>query len=213
TFGGPLVKDRMFFFTSFEQRRRQESGFFTSDVIGNLTASTGIDQIIVPIPTGGNFIVNPAARYFDRITAAQAAYINSTIATGLVLVQNPATFQQGISALCIARTYAFFASSGGNTGLFGSNPLFSPNDGSNCPAISPILPSANPVGPRFILSGMPVPLTRNADGELIAFRPLAQLRRIFPISEATTFTSARLDHQINDDHRISMRFGYNPSRI
>src|SRR5690606_20003837 len=159
TFGGPLVKDRMFFFTSFEQRRRQESGFFTSDVIGDLTASTGIDQIIIPIPTGGNFIVSPSARNFDRITAAQAAYINSTIATGLVLVQNPATFQQGISALCIARTYAFFASSGGNTGLFGANPLFSPNDGSNCPAISPILPSANPVGPRFLLSGMPVPLT------------------------------------------------------
>jgi hypothetical protein len=48
---------------------------------------------------------------------------------------------------------------------------------------------------------------------LIAFRPLAQLRRIFPISEATTFSSARLDHQIDENHRMSMRFGYNPSTI
>src|SRR5690349_11268676 len=34
TFGGPFDKDRTFFFFAFEQRRRNESGFFTSDQIG-----------------------------------------------------------------------------------------------------------------------------------------------------------------------------------
>ncbi len=32
TLGGPLDRDRTFFFFAFEQRRRNESGFFTSDV-------------------------------------------------------------------------------------------------------------------------------------------------------------------------------------
>ncbi|HEX8685499.1 MAG TPA: TonB-dependent receptor, partial [Pyrinomonadaceae bacterium] len=110
-------------------------------------------------------------------------------------------------AICAARAYAFLASSGGNTGLTGANPLTSPNDGSVCPAFSPILPSANTVGSRFLLSGAPVPVSQNA------FRPLLALNRVFPISEDTTFTSARLDHRINQANDLTLRFGYNPSDI
>ena len=71
----------------------------------------------------------------------------------------------------------------------------------------------NVIGPRFLLSGTPVPLTRNANGQFLAFRPLALLQRIFPISENTWFSSFRLDHKINDNNQLSFRFGYNPSRI
>jgi len=192
TFGGPLLRERTFFFGSFEQRRRQESGFFTSDVIGNATAS-----VTIPVIPG----VNPVARTFAGLTPAQAAYVNGLLAAGT----GP--------AVCVARTYAFFASSGTATALNGFNPLSSPNDGSLCPALSPILPSANPVGSRFLLSGTPVPLTRNARGELVAFRPLLQLRPIFPIAEATTYSSIRMDHRIVDGQQLSLRFGYNPSDI
>jgi hypothetical protein len=179
TFGGPLVRDRTFFFTSFEQRRRQESGFFTADIIGNMTESVTIGAPFLPI-----------SQTFTNLTPAQAAYIQSTLGT------NPS----------VAIAYAHLASIGGQTALNGASSLvnFLPNLG---------VPQGQVVGGRFVISGMPVPLTRNAEGELIAFRPLAQLRRIFPISEATTFSSARLDHQIDENHRMSMRFGYNPSTI
>ncbi len=73
TLGGPIVKDRTFFFTAFEQRRRQESGFFTSDVAGRLSGSATI-----PVIPG----VNPVARTFTNITPAQATFINNLVATG-----------------------------------------------------------------------------------------------------------------------------------
>ena len=191
TLGGPLDPERTFFFFAFEQRRRNESGFFTSNVAQGLTASATI-----PVIAG----LNPNARTFTNLTPAQAAFINTLVGSG-----NP-------TAICGARAYAFFASSGSSTALTGSNPLTSPNDGSLCPAISPILPGT--IGPRFILSGAPVPIsTTNAAGEFIAFRPLNSLRRIFPITDRTTFNSFRLDHLITQAHQFTFRFGYNPSEL
>lgn len=191
TLGGPLDRDRTFFFFAFEQRRRDESGFFTSNVAQGLTGSATI-----PVIAG----LNPVARTFTNITPAQATYISSLVAAGTA------------ASVCGARAYAFFASSGGTTALTGSNALSSPNDGSLCPAISPILPGA--IGPRFILSGAPVPSgTVNAAGQFIAFRPLQNLQSVFPVTDRTTFNSFRLDHLITSSHQLSFRFGYNPSTI
>jgi len=216
TFGGPIVKNRNQFFISHEQRRRQESGFFTGDIVGGMTSSATMGQIAVPIPTGGIFTVNPFPVTFDRLTPEQAAFINNSVATGLVLVQSPTTFQQGVGLLCIARTYGYFASVGGQTALNGSStllgPTFAPPGPTVCPPLSPIQASG-PIGQRFLLSGAPVPLTRDANGEFLAFRPLTQLKRIFPISEGTQYTSARLDHKFTDNHQGSLRFSYNPSTI
>jgi hypothetical protein len=191
TIGGPFNPDHTFFFFAFEQRRRNESGFFTSDVARGLTGSATI-----PVIAG----LNPVARTFNNITPQQAAFINTLVASG------------NATNICGARAYAFFASSGGTTGLTGSNALTSPNDGSLCPAISPILPGA--IGPRFILSGAPVPSgTTNAAGQFIAFRPLNSLQRVFPITDRTTFNSFRLDHMITPSQQLTLRVGYNPSEI
>jgi hypothetical protein len=203
TFGGPIVRDRTFFFAAVEQRRRQESAFFTSDVAAGLGGSTTI-----PVIPG----VNPIARTFNNITPAQAAFINSLVGTGVG------------ANICLARTYAFFVSSAGSTGLNGFNPLTSPNDGSVCPAFSPITGPTTPIGSRFLLSGAPVPtaanngllpnfVTVNENGQPIGFRPLNQLQRLFPISEDTTFFSTRADHTFNKDNRLTLRFSYNPSDI
>lgn len=178
TLGGPLRKDRTFFFFAFEQRKRQESGFFTSDVAANLNSSVTI-----------------SGQTFRNLSPQQAAFINHLLANG---------------AAALAVPYAFLASSGGSTALNGLNPLVMfPGLG----ALSPIA-AGSTVGNRFLLSGVPVPAnTTNAAGQFIAFRPLNNLQRVFPITDDTTFNSFRLDHVITPHHQFSFRFGYNPSEI
>ena len=138
TLGGPFKTDRTFFFFAFEQRRRDESGFFTSNVAQGLTGS-----VTIPVIAGSQ----PIARTFNNLTAAQATYINGLLATG-----------NAGGNLRRAVNYAFLASGGGSTGLTGSNPLISPNDGSGCPAISPV--GTRRIGSRFILTGAPIPLAQ-----------------------------------------------------
>lgn len=189
TFGGPIVKDRTFFFASFERRQRDESGFFTSDPAQGLNSS-----VTIPVIPG----INPVARTFTNLTAAQAAAINQLVSLGTA------------NAICGARAYAFFASSGGTTALTGSNPLTTPNDGSPCPAISPI--ATGQIGPRFLLSGAPVPLSAvGSNGLPVAFRPLNDLQKVFPIEERTNYFSIRGDHAINSTNQLTARFSYNPS--
>lgn len=65
TLGGPIVKDRTFFFGAFEGRQRRESGFFTSDVDQGLTGS---------LVLGGQL--------FNNITPQQQAFATNLISAG-----------------------------------------------------------------------------------------------------------------------------------
>jgi hypothetical protein len=214
TLGGPLDRDRTFAFFAFEQRRRQESGFFTSDVTAGLNSAATIPAI----PELGPLF--PAAINFNRLTAAQAQFIPAAVAQGRALLgsADPNVRAQGQSLIIGTINYAYLASGGGNTALTGFNPLpVAPAAsqlvlGSAVSIASRIAPG-QVVGSRFFLAGTPLPLTANAAGQPIAFRPLLGLDRVFPISESTTFSSIRLDHKISDNHQMTMRFGYNPSDI
>ncbi len=184
TFGGPMdTKNKNFFFISFEQRRRQESGFFTGDIYGGATQSITIGAPILPI-----------SQSFTNLTAAQVSYIQAALGSG-----DPAQIQRAVG-------FAHLASAGGQSSINGASTLinFVPGLG---------VPQGQVVGGRFILSGRPIPLTRNSDGQLVAFRPLAQLSRLFPISENTSYGSLRFDSALTAKHQLSMRLGYNPSTI
>lgn len=181
TLGGPMDRDRTFFFFAFEQRRRDESGFFTSDVARGLGSS-----ISIPITALGT-------QTFRNLTPAQVSYISSLLGTG------------NAAAIGAAVNYAYLASSGGTTGLTGTNPLLSAGGA---------ITAGQVIGSRFLLTGAPVPVgTTGTNGLPIAFRPLNDLQRIFPIVERTTFNSIRIDHLITKNHLFTLRGGYNPSRI
>src|SRR5689334_11296653 len=100
TLGGPLDPERTFFFFAFEQRRRNESGFFTSDVSAGLTGTVTLPPLAPGFP----------AQTLRNLTPGQASYINSLLALG------GSAAQLGIG-------YAYLASGGGSTALNGFNPL------------------------------------------------------------------------------------------
>jgi hypothetical protein len=180
TFGGPIKRDKTFYFFSFEQRRRQESSFFTSNPAAGLNSS-----VTIPLsPT--------LSQTFNRLTSAQAAFVTQLLTAGQTQLAIP---------------YAYLASAGAQTALNGSSTLVNV-----VPSFAGI-PVGQVIGQRFLLSGAPVPITRNSNGELIAFRPLSQLARVFPISESTTFFSGKFDHRFNDKHNLNARFSYNPSDV
>ncbi len=189
TLGGPLDKNNTFFFLAFEQRRRQESGFFTSDVIQSLTSNVTI---------GAPFL--PFTQTFNRISSAQSTYVQGLLTQAGALIASgvPANIAQGQALAGAAVQYATLASSGGQIGLNGSSTLLSPGGA---------ITAGQTIGGRFFLTGAPVPVNANA------FRPLLGLSRVFPIKEATTFNSARLDHKLSESNNLSMRFSYNPSEI
>ncbi|MDQ1591086.1 MAG: hypothetical protein QOG71_1713 [Pyrinomonadaceae bacterium] len=200
TLGGPIKRDRTFFFAAFEQRRRQESAFFSSDVVGNLTSSLAVGP-------GTAFPFVPLPNTFTNLTPAQVTFIANQLNTGA------ATGNAGL--IQAALTYATFASSGGQIGLNGVSSLRS---------IGGAIPAGQTIGGRFFISGAPVPTaanngatpgftTVNEAGQPIGFRPLNSLARIFPISEATSFFSVRADHQVNQSNQLTLRFGFNPSDL
>ena len=99
--GGPVFtsgREKNFFFVAFERRQRNESGFFTSNVAQDLTAS-----FTAPAALGG--------RTYNFLTPEQVQY-----AQGL-LGSNPTA----------ALTYLTLASSGANVGLNGTNPFLACN--------------------------------------------------------------------------------------
>ncbi|MBX3244311.1 MAG: TonB-dependent receptor [Acidobacteria bacterium] len=182
TLGGPIVREKTFFFASYERRQRDESGFFTSDPATGLGSSITLGSPILPF-----------TQTFGGLTSAQAAFANSLISSG-----NPTFINAAVQ-------YLYLASSGTYTALTGTNPLISAGGA---------IPAGQQVGPRFFISGAPVPAgTVGSSGLPIAFRPLNDLQRVFPVTERMNFFSVRGDHSINSDNQLTLRFGYNPGTV
>ena len=181
TLGGPIVKDKTFVFFAFEGRRRNESGFFTSDVAQGLNNSITLGAPVLPF-----------TQTFNGLTSDQLQYVQGLIGTG------------NAALISAAVNYLYLASSGSNTALTGTNPLRSAGGA---------IPAGQIVGPRFFLSGTPIPLTTGSSGLPIAFRPLLDLQRVFPVTDKTNYFSVRGDHSFNANNQLSVRFGFTPSFV
>ncbi len=152
TLGGALVKDRTFYFLSYETTRRQETGFST---IGQ----NNFD--LIPFQTA----LGPALLTQDQINFIQQNATNPQIAPLI-----PTYIQAAAGASAVALTGQ----------LPGLGAFFVP------------------------LSGAPVPLPKS-------YVPLLSLKGNYPVKEATSLYSLRLDHKLTDAQNLNVRVGVSPS--
>src|SRR2546427_16334 len=90
----------------------------------------------------------PVSQTFTNLTAAQVSFIQASLGSG------------NATRIGYAVAYAHLASTGSQIALNGTSTLvnFLPGLG---------VPQGQVIASRFILSGQPIPLTRNAGGELV----------------------------------------------
>ena len=179
-FGGPIKKDKTYYFFSFETTRRHETGFSS---IGQANYGLlGFDTTQVGLPFGTL-----------QITPEQIAYL--TDPNVLALEQASPAFAQEVGQ------YAALigASSGQAVDAAWPTQLVQGLTGGFLSSWAGFPTTCAPPGPCF-----PTPST---------YQSLASQQGNFPVFEGTSVYSLRLDHNVNNNNRLSLRAGVSPSTV
>ena len=205
TFGGPLKKDKTFYFFSYEYTQREETGF----------SSIGADNFgLSPFSCGGcqlqGLLLTPSqtAATGALLQAAGAAAVGGNAALAGALQQE-------------AGSYAVFMGSASNVAVNGidfgavANGFYQQHG----------IPLTATPGPQFPIpvacpAGLPVNngATCSPFGVYVAPLPasyvtLNSIRGNYPVMEKTSLWSARLDQRWNNRNNSFLRVGVSPSLI
>jgi hypothetical protein len=229
TFGGPIKKDKTFYFFSYEYTQREETGFSSighpQGGGGPFGLTTGIVSPCIPIPLS----MTP-----DQLTFYQGAF-SAAAASGNPC---PAGLEQTAGLTAAASNVAVNGDMNKNidgstvpisSALFGIPAAL----GSKFFPIPVACPLGTPVNSVVCLpvgAGVPlgigtglVPLPGFAVGPSSAFCPsvgsspayvpLNCLRGNYPVMEKTSLWSARIDHRWNNHNNSFLRAGVSPSLV
>jgi Carboxypeptidase regulatory-like domain/TonB dependent receptor len=191
TIGGALKKDKTFYFFSYEDTLREETGF-SSIGIDNF----GLQPFTLPTP-GGPLPV--------QLTPPQITAVTSLLATGDPTLQNLAV-QYGVlygsaSSVALNRLDFGAVSAGATMGFL--NP--GPGAQFPIPVSCPPGQTVNAVNCSAIGEGI-APLPASYAG-------LNGLRGNFPVTEKTSLWSARLDQRWSNRNTSFLRVGVSPSLV
>ena len=202
-FGGPIKKDKTYYYFSYEITRRHETGFSS---IGQ--ANPGLCSAAGLAGTGSfglctfdasPYFGQPTGTFDIQVTPEQAAFLGSP-STPVPLVQQYSVIAGASSGVALNGSYpAAFA------GLVALGALPTPSNGSNplkqffssC-NINP----ANLAASNLLCNGLPS-----------AFQPLNSQTGNFPVFEGTSLYSFRLDHNFSNNNRITLRANVSPSTV
>lgn len=186
TLGGPIKKDKTFYFFSYETTRRQETGFTN---IG----SNNFDLVptTTPVVPGVTLLLTPAQRDFVNDPAVLGA------PGGVALAQQ--IFALAGSASNVALTGV---DPGLVAGAYFINPPFGPGPGQRFPLPIDCDPSVGAFCSSANLVSLPA-----------SYVPLRSLIGNYPISEGTSISSGRIDHQWNDRNNSFLRVSVSPSTV
>src|SRR5256886_1545280 len=210
TFGGPLEKDKTFYFFSYEYTQREETGF-SSIGINNF----GMQTVTLPTSAGPLPV---------QLTGPQAAEVNALLASG-----NSSLETLGVQ-------YGVFMGSASNVALNGLDygALVTNLSGGS---ITPVNPVITPQGPLFQEFPLPVSCPSGAAVNSVncsgfaavgpkssvvaagavplpaSFAALDGVRGNYPVMEKTSLWSARIDQRWNNRNNSFLRVGVSPSLV
>ena len=183
-FGGPIKKDKTYYFFSYEVTRRHETGF----------SAVGADNFgLTGVNVSPYFGAGPGT--FDiQATPAQAAFLSSPPA-GIPLAD--------------LQAYAFMVGASSGIALNGSYPSsFAFLPPSLVPAGLQQFPSS--CNPAFAsVAGF----TPYCTGLPASFQTLVSQEGNFPVFEGTSLYAFRIDHNVSNNNRLTLRVNASPSTV
>jgi hypothetical protein len=189
-FGGPIKKDKTYYYFAFETTRRHETGF-TSIGQGNFGLIPVDASPVFGLPTGSGLNI--------QATPDQATFFQNL----------PATLQTISPALAAryAQEAALYATwVGGSSGIA--------INGSYPASFAALPPSLVPAGlKQFPSSCSPGISNPTCAGVPASFLTLASQVGNYPIFEGTSLYSLRLDHNLTNNNRLMLRSNVSPSTV
>ncbi len=181
--GGPIKKDKTFFFLSYELTRRQETGFSNIGADGyGLTSTVDVGPLFGPFPPGAVTI---------QATSQQAAFLAQ------FLPPNP-TPPGLVAAL---QQYAFLVGGSSGIAVNGQYPA-------GFALIPPLVPGGLQQFPTSCNSGNLI-----CAGLPASFHALSLQAGNYPVKEGTTLVDARIDHRFTPNNTFTLRANVSPSTI
>jgi Carboxypeptidase regulatory-like domain/TonB dependent receptor len=201
-FGGPIKKDKTFYYFSYEVTRRHETGFSS---VGTNPTNFGL---VNNVDVSDAFGLPPGSINDVQATTEQAAFFQNLPAAEQQIAAVSPALAQGYAQE--AAIYATFVGGSSGIALNGNYPakfaalvntaIPSPSNGSN--PLQQFPTSCNFGQPNTLCNGLPS-----------TFLGLAPQAGNYPIFEGTSLYSLRLDHALTNNHRLTLRANVSPSTI
>jgi Carboxypeptidase regulatory-like domain/TonB dependent receptor len=214
TFGGPLRKDKTFYFFSYEYTQREETGF-SSIGIGNYGLTVG-NVPCIPVPLS----LTPTQLAFYQGALGQLTGNGAACASA-----NPAIEQQ----IAGAEQAAILTGASSNVAL--NADLNKNADGTTVP-LSSVMGIPAGLGSKFFPIPVACPLGQQVNNVICApsasappgvgsglvplpatFVGVNSVRGNYPATEKTSLWSARLDQRWNNSNNSFVRVGVSPSLV
>jgi hypothetical protein len=187
-FGGPIKKDKTYYYFSYEVTRRHETGF-SSIGQGNF----GLVPFDTATTAGGGF---PLPFGTIQVTQDQANFLGAGL--GQIAQQNPAFFAAIAPAVPKYEVLAGASSGQAVNGVWPSG-LVQGMTGGLLSTWAGFPTTCPPPGPCVPVPG--------------SYQTLASQIGNFPVFEGTSLYSLRLDHNVTNNNRLMLRVNVSPSTV